>query len=72
MAKWICKDEPMIRGDGAAVGVYLAREKELVRCKDCKHRYDGCCYDKKSNRINFGAYVSDEWFCADGERGDVE
>ena len=29
----------MIRqGDGATIGVCLAREKELVRCKDCKHR----------------------------------
>ena len=43
---------------------------ELVRCKDCKHRFNGCCYGKKSNRINFGINVSDDWYCADGERKD--
>ena len=36
---------------------------ELVRCKDCKHYMtihctcDGCC-------------ISDDWFCADGERAE--
>ena len=35
--------------------------KEIVRCKDCKHYMtihctcDGCC-------------ISDDWFCADGEK----
>lgn len=39
MNEWICKEKQMIRqGDGATIGVCLAREKELVRCKDCKHR----------------------------------
>jgi hypothetical protein len=40
----------------------LLKEKpEVVRCKDCKHYMtihctcDGCC-------------ISDDWFCADGER----
>ena len=41
---------------------------ELIRCKDCKHRFDGCCY----NRINFGLYVADNWYCADGERREPE
>ena len=43
---------------------------ELVRCKDCKYRYNGCCYSRASNRINFTAEVPDDWFCADGERKD--
>lgn len=36
---------------------------EVVRCKDCKHYMtihctcDGCC-------------ISDDWYCADGERKD--
>lgn len=36
---------------------------EIVRCKDCKHyktihcTCDGCC-------------ISDDWFCADGERAE--
>jgi len=38
MAEWICKEMQMTRRDGTAVGVCLARAKELVRCKDCKHR----------------------------------
>ena len=40
----------------------LLKEQEgVVRCKDCKHYMtihctcDGCC-------------ISDDWFCADGER----
>ena len=37
------------------------RNEKIVRCKDCKHYMtihctcDGCC-------------ISDDWFCADGER----
>ena len=39
MTEWICKEKQMIRqGDGTTVGVCLTREKELVRCRDCKHR----------------------------------
>lgn len=62
MTEWICREKQMIRQeDGATIGICLAREKELVRCKDCKHYMtihctcDGCC-------------ISDDWFCADGER----
>lgn len=42
---------------------YTDRDSEIVRCKDCKHyktiycTCDGCC-------------ISDDWFCADGERND--
>lgn len=46
----------------------IIRQPEIIRCKDCKHRFNDCCYDKKSNRINFGVYVADNWFCADGEK----
>lgn len=42
---------------------------EVVRCKDCKHRFvDGenvrfnCC------ELNHNKVQSDDWFCADGER----
>lgn len=40
---------------------YETRDEEIIRCKDCKHYMtihctcDGCC-------------ISDDWFCADGER----
>ena len=39
----------------------LKEQPEIIRCKDCKHYMtihcicDGCC-------------ISDDWFCADGER----
>lgn len=41
---------------------------QIVRCKDCKYWYNGCCYSRVSNRINFTVEVPDDWFCADGER----
>ena len=39
---------------------------EVVRCKDCKHRDKYEC-----NYISLGGTkcgVTDDWFCADGER----
>ena len=39
---------------------------KVIWCKDCTYRFNDCCYNKKSNRINFGVYVADDWFCADG------
>ena len=44
----------------------LADQPKIVRCKDCKH-YDA---DKKGyGSCPLGAIdVSDDWFCADGER----
>ena len=48
-------------------------EKEyVVRCKDCKHRDPE---DKKcdcGHDIQWQLPRSDEWFCADGERGDSD
>ena len=75
MTEWICKEKQIIRQeDGTTIGVYLAREKELVRCSDCKHRPthpDACgaeidgkwCYWCELHR----AWKQDDWFCADGE-----
>ena len=43
--------------------------RELVRCKDCKHKTD-------INKCLMFSYRDglendwDDWFCADGERGD--
>lgn len=41
---------------------------DVVRCKDCKHSYEDldsrvCVYGRCLN-----CDVSDDWFCADGER----
>ena len=53
----------------AADALALLKEQEaVVRCKDCKNRFDGCCYNRKSDRTNFGVFVADDWFCGDGER----
>ena len=42
--------------------------KEVVRCKDCKHRdpEDGKC--DSGHGIQWQLPRSDNWFCADGER----
>lgn len=50
---------------------YAEIVQELVRCKDCIHRFVGgenvrynVC-ERNHNRVQ-----SDDWFCADGERRD--
>ena len=43
---------------------------EIVRCRDCKHRDEYEC-----NHIMLGGTkcgVTDDWFCADGERKETE
>ena len=78
MAEWICKEMQMIRqGDGAAIGVCLAREKELVRCKDCIHWYepDGVClkiYSDGAVSPYAWQYRNEDDFCSYGERKDNE
>lgn len=63
MKEWICKEEPLIRADGARVGVGFRQMVELIRCKDCKYNDDGECI------IKAGWFpVKPDWFCADGER----
>ena len=48
--------------------------KELVRCKDCKNRYDSMLCpialiaDLLHDTRVFQYKVGDDWFCADGER----
>lgn len=43
------------------------RPQELVRCKDCKHRYEyrtgSCPYFTV-----YGSTAPENWFCADGKR----
>ena len=53
---------------------YLESEEEIVRCKDCKHLFDGehtknCC-DVLMEKTGWlkEISVSPDWFCADGER----
>ena len=50
--------------------------KEIVRCKDCKHRTRRICNNIELWECNHIRYelvkcgVTDNWFCADGERKD--
>ena len=51
---------------------------EVVRCKDCKHRFNGehhdnCC-DVLMEKVKwtFEVTVEPDWFCADGELGRKE
>ena len=65
MAEYIFNISEEIRDDGSQE---ILNKKPLIRCKDCKYYFNGCCYSRVSNRINFTVEVPDEWFCADGER----
>lgn len=62
--EWICKEEPLIRADGASVGVGFRRMVELVRCKDCKHHGNYECHITMLT----SQVTEDDWYCADGER----
>lgn len=62
MKEWICAEGNITCGDNVPVG--LCKIKELVRCKDCKY------YDGNGTCMKIGiAFLTDEWFCADGEMG---
>ena len=50
---------------------YKTREDELIRCKDCKECY--FAYNRIQSEQTFacgkhGIDVTQDWFCADGER----
>ena len=57
------------------------RPKELIRCKDCKHRPiknleleqilefpDSVCPCQNTDDDHYSWYPADDWYCADGER----
>lgn len=44
---------------------------EVVRCRDCKHRYiDGENVRYNVCDLNHNKVQEDDWYCADGERKD--
>lgn len=59
---WMCIPKP-----GKGPTIYI-EQRELVMCKNCKHRdpEDGRCDSGHSIRWNLPR--PDDWFCADGER----
>lgn len=54
----------------------LKEQKQIVRCKDCKHRFNGehhdnCCEVLMEKvKWTFEVTVDPDWFCADGEQKD--
>ena len=54
---------------GDEVRVVVEWQGELVRCKDCTHRFvDGENVKYNCCELNHNKYMADEWHCADGER----
>lgn len=45
---------------------YEDRDKKIVRCKECMHRYTQLCW------CDHMARYDDDWFCGAGERKDIE
>lgn len=53
-----------IKEENGHESVTIYSEEELVRCRECKFRH--CC------EIVDGFRKSDQWYCADGEKADLE
>ena len=59
-------------------GMYLCEKEvrnlpsaqpEIIRCKDCKHRYvDGVNVRFNVCELNHNRVQADDWYCADAER----
>ena len=46
---------------------------ELIRCKDCNHYKNGFCYNRNAyDDVITCGNTSPDWYCADGERSDME
>ena len=59
--------QSMIEGVCVFAGNKQIIVPSIVRCKDCKHRYndDECPYCNRCGRRDF---PNDYWYCADGEK----
>ncbi len=54
--------------DHTAVVVPVKSGKELVRCKDCIHRYSICPMITIYQNGSISFRAQDDWFCFMGER----
>ena len=55
-------------GDAFMLAMEALKQPDIVRCKDCKNKEkDGISEGFHYCNIN-GLQVTDDWFCADGER----
>lgn len=83
MKEMICEVVPGITLDGVVVSEFFRPVKELVRCKDCKHRPiktgeddddiefpDAKCICANPDDDWYSWYPDDDWFCGNGERKD--
>ena len=41
---------------------------QVVRCKDCKHRYEDAEWRMRCRKMRFFECDDDNWFCPNGER----
>lgn len=66
--KLINEREYIVKYSGDALQLLPDVMKELVRCKDCKHKEkDGISEGFHYCNVN-GLQVTDDWFCADGAK----
>ena len=88
MKEWICEEVPAVTIDGNPISTMLHQERELIRCKDCKHRPELKLFSDRFGNYTtvefpegskcpcqcedffYSWYPKDDWFCADGERGE--
>jgi len=77
MKEWVCKEYTTTTLNGNVFGG-LQKEQELVRCKDCIN-----CVKEPNGELYCDILavgyeplgskkVTDDWFCADGERNDID
>lgn len=45
---------------------------DIVRCKDCKHAYHDCHIVDRLEYDVCAMYLTDDWFCAYGERRETD
>ena len=64
MKYWLCEEVPALTVDGKVIDTMLLREKEIVKCEDCKHYKRDTC----SAGAGMAFPPPADWYCADGER----
>ena len=65
MTEFIITCQSELQKDGS---YKIERYRELVRCKDCKHRDPEVKNCDSGHAIQWQLPRPDNWFCADGER----
>lgn len=80
MKEWICEEVPALTVDEKVISTMFLPKKELVRCKECKWgdlTRNGfgenmiLCYNGNTG-IEDGYLQEPDWFCAEGERNELQ